>query len=70
MQNLNKIFGKPELDASGDIQNNSHGEGPNEVHFWLCQSAYHVAKFIFFFIARIFFFLLLGGGYKTLMSIL
>lgn len=57
-QDLDEVFGEPELNPCGDVEDDSHGEGPHEVHFGLEESADHVAELVLFFVAWVFLLLL------------
>ena len=70
IENFNEVFGEPELDAGGDIEDDGHGEGSDQIHFALDQFAEHVGELVFFLVFASCFVLLLESCYKAFLVVL
>ena len=46
VEDFDEVLGEPELDAGGDVEDDGHGEGADQVHFGLGQPADHIAEFV------------------------
>lgn len=69
-KNFNEVFGEPELDAGGDIEDDGHGEGSDQVHFAFDEFAEHIGELVLFLVFTSCFVLLLKSCYEAFLVVL